>query len=117
MALALQPAKCRTRIPVTAKIYVIRVGDSVTVVNVSLSRVKNVTLRENRADHVSMDVGESEMTALELISELGVIHTEAVENRGVQIVDFGGIFHDVVAEIVGLSMGDPAFNSAACHPH
>ena len=48
-------------------------------------------LRENRANHVSVDIGQPEMAALELVGQLGVIDAEAVQDGGVEVVDVDGI--------------------------
>ena len=56
------------------------------------------------------------MSALEFVGELGVIDSQAVQNRGVEVVDIHWIFHDVVTEVIGLAEGDAAFNATAGHP-
>ena len=40
-----------------------------------------------------------------------------MQDRRVEIVDVDRVFGDVVAEVVGLAVSDPAFDPATCHPH
>ena len=63
-----------------------------------------------------MHIGQAEVAALEFVGELGVIYAEAVQNGRVQIVDVDWIIDDVVAEVVGLAVGQTAFDAAACYP-
>src|SRR5690348_2712002 len=74
------------------------------------------SLRENWTDDVPAHVGQPEMTALEFVSQFGVIDAQAVEHRGVQIVHVHAILDHVVAEVVRLSMREAAFHAASCHP-
>ena len=55
-----------------------------------------------------MDVGETEVAALETEGELFVIETEQVKNRRVQIVDVGAIAHGIETEFVVSPMMVPA---------
>ena len=57
------------------------------------------------------------MAALELVRQLLVVDAQAVQNRGLQIVDVHRIRDDVVAEVVGLAVRDAGLDAAAGHPH
>ena len=46
-----------------------------------------------------------------------MVDSHAMENGCIQIVDVHWVFSDVVAEIVGLSVGYPTFDSPTGHPH
>ena len=65
---------------------------------------------------VPADVGQAEFAALELVGELRVVESHQVQDRGVEVVDFDGIFDDVVAEIVGPAERDARLDAAAGHP-
>lgn len=73
-------------------------------------------LGEQRLDDVAVDVGEAEMAALEFIGETEVIDAEAMENGGVEVVDIHGVTGDVVAEVVGFTVGEAGFDAAAGEP-
>ena len=47
------------------------------------------------------NVREPEIAALEFIGQLGVVHSHAIEDGGVHVVDVHGIFHHVVTELIG----------------
>ena len=59
-----------------------------------------------------MHVGEAEIAALETISQPFVIQAEAVQDRRVEVVDVNRILDDVVAVIVGRTVGDPRLDPA-----
>ncbi len=63
-----------------------------------------------------MHVGQPEVAALELERELRVVDAQAVQDRGVQVVDVDRVFRDVVAEVVGLAVGDAGLDAAAGQP-
>ncbi len=52
------------------------------------------------SNHVAVNIGQAKMTTLELEGQSGVIYTEAMQNRRVQIMHINSIFGDVVAEHV-----------------
>ena len=54
-----------------------------------------------------MNVGQSEIAALEFVGQLRVVQAHQVKDGRVQIVDLNRIFDDVVAEIVSLADRDP----------
>ena len=58
-----------------------------------------------------MDVGQAVVAALELEGQPGVVDAQAVEDRGVQVVDVDRVLDDVVAEVVGLAVGDARLGS------
>ena len=58
---------------------------------------------ERLLDDAAGGVGEAEVPALELVGQPRVIDAQAVQDRGVQIVDVDRILRDVVAEVVGLA--------------
>ena len=70
-------------------------------------------LSKYRAHHVSMHVGQSVLPSLELKGEARVLNSQAVEDRGVQIVDVHGIPRHIVTEVVGLTVRDASTNAAA----
>ena len=63
-----------------------------------------------------MHVGQPVVAALELERQTMMVNSQAMQDRGVQVVHMDGIASDVVAVIVGLTMCHPATNSSPCHP-
>ena len=63
------------------------------------------------------DSGQALLQALVWESELVIVDSEAMKNGGIQFVQVYRVLGDVIAEIIGFSVGDPFFDSAACHPH
>ena len=64
----------------------------------------------------SVDIGEAKVAALESIGKFFVVNPHLVHDRGIEIVDVHGVFDDVVAKVIGLAVGHPAFDSTAGHP-
>ena len=64
--------------------------------------------RQHVLDHIAMHVGQAEIATLEAIGQLLVIDAQAVQDRGVQVVNVDRLVGDVVAEIVGLAVDDAA---------
>ena len=56
-------------------------------------------------DEFSVDVGEPEIAALGAVGEAGMIQSEEMQERGVEIVDVDWIFDGVEPEIIGGSEG------------
>ncbi len=59
-----------------------------------------------------MHVGESEIAFLGAVGEAFVIEAEAVEQRGLDVVNVDGVLGDVVAEIVGGTVNEAGFDTA-----
>ena len=47
--------------------------------------------RQDRLDHVAVHVGQAVVAALELERQPGVVDAQAVQDRGVQVVDVDGV--------------------------
>src|SRR5215467_5732178 len=62
------------------------------------------------------NVGQAEVSSLKLVSKLGVLDSEAMQDSGLQVVGVDRIFENVVAIIVGLADGEAALDSPACEP-
>lgn len=71
---------------------------------------------EQPLNHLAMHVGEAEVATLEAVGELGVVHAEEVEDGGVEVVNGHGIAGDVPGEVIGLAIGEAAFDAATGHP-
>ena len=54
---------------------------------------------------------------LKFVGQPGVIETEQLQHRGVQVVDVHLVFCDVEAQLVGLPDPGSGLDSAAGHPH
>ena len=60
-----------------------------------------------------MDIRQPVIAALVTEREALVVEPQAVEDRGVYVVDMHGVLDDVVTEIVGGAVAEAAANSAA----
>src|SRR6185436_6713992 len=78
--------------------------------------VRKRELGEQFLDDVAVNVGEPELTALELVGEFRVVEPHQVKDGRVEIVHFHGVLDDVVAEVVRFSNRDARFDAAAGHP-
>ena len=72
--------------------------------------------RQDRLDHRAVHVGQAVVAALVLEGQPGVVDAQAVQDRGVQVVDVDRVLDDVVAEVVGLAVGDAGLDPAAGQP-
>ena len=68
-------------------------------------------------DSGALNTGQALVQALVAIGKSFVVDAQALQHRGVEVVDVHRIADDVIAEIIGFSEGDAFFDSAACHPH
>src|SRR5262245_18380576 len=66
--------------------------------------------------NVSMDVGQPEMPTLEFVGEFCMVNSQAVHHRGVEVVDIHRVFHNVVTEVIGFTIGDATFDASTGHP-
>ena len=69
--------------------------------------------RQQRLQHIAVDVGEPVVASLELEGELGVVDSQAMEDRRLEIVDMDRVLHHVVAEVIGLAVADPGTDAAS----
>ena len=60
-----------------------------------------------------MDIGESEVAALEAVGEALVVHAQDVQDGGLEIVDVDGVLGDAIPEFVGGAVDVAAFDAAA----
>src|SRR5690242_3964210 len=59
------------------------------------------SLCQQLGHHFTAHVGEAEVAALETERQLFVVDAEAMQERRVEIVNVDGVFHNVVAKVVG----------------
>src|SRR6266571_6269064 len=71
---------------------------------------------EQRLDHFAADVGEALVTALVLVSQLRVVDSQTMQDRGLQVVDVDRVFNNVIAIIIRLAEGDAFLDATARHP-
>jgi hypothetical protein len=64
-----------------------------------------------------MDVGEAEITPLESVGKLMVIHAEEVQESGVQVVHVDFVFSGIETEIIRPAIDGPGLDAPACHPN
>ncbi len=62
--------------------------------------------------HVSMHVGETIVTPLEAVGETFMVDAEAVQDRGVKVVNMHRILCNVVAVVVGSPIGEAGVDAA-----
>ena len=74
-------------------------------------------LREDLFNNAAMHIGQAVVSALEAERQAGVIEAQAIEQRGIEIMDVNRIASDVEAVIVGLAKSLSAANAAAGEPH
>src|SRR5262249_31352295 len=67
-------------------------------------------------DQLAVNVGETEVPALEFVGKLGVVEAEAVQDRRLQVVHVDRLLGDVVAVVVSGANGGAGLYTAACHP-
>jgi len=73
--------------------------------------------REDILNDLPVNIGQSIISPLKTIGELLVVNAKAMEQRCMKIMNVDWILNNVVAEVVGLAMRIPTFDSAACHPN
>src|SRR5437016_408032 len=73
--------------------------------------------REKLTHHRPMNVGEAIVAALEAVDQFGVIKTEQVEDRRLQVVDVDLVPGDGEPKLVGFAMRIAALDAAARQPH
>ena len=65
---------------------------------------------------MAVDVGQAALDAVVVVRQLFMVQAEQVQRCGVQVVAVGRMFGGQVAEIVGGSVADSAFDSSAGQP-
>ena len=65
---------------------------------------------------VLFHTGQSHVESLEFDRQAAMVDSQAVENRGVQVVDVDRVLDDVVAEVVGFAVHDTRLDAATRHP-
>jgi len=56
--------------------------------------------RQQALDHLAVDVGQAEIASLEAVGELGVVETQQVHERSVQVVDVDLVLDHPEAQVV-----------------
>ena len=72
---------------------------------------------ENLLNHVSMDVGQPEVTPGLVVSEALMIKPQQMQNRCMHIVYMHPVLHRFETEFVCLSPGHPTPHATASQPH
>src|SRR5262245_13000973 len=63
-----------------------------------------------------MNIRQAEFTPLELKGEPGMVHTQAMQDRGVQVVHVHRVARDVIAEVIRLTDAQSRLNAATREP-
>ncbi len=69
---------------------------------------------ENLLDHIPMHIRQSKITAAEVVGQFGVIQSEEVQHRGVQVVDMHRLLNCLVTKVVGCPINGPSPNPGPC---
>ena len=67
--------------------------------------------------YVAVDVGQAEVAAGVTVGQPRVVEAQAVQHRGVQVVDVDRLLDGAEAELVGRAVNVAAVDAAAGHPH
>src|SRR2546421_12894615 len=73
-------------------------------------------LRQYSLDHFAVNIGETEVATLEPVGQLFMIDAEAMEDRGVKVMNVHGIHRHVVAKLVGFAVTEAGLHAASGHP-
>ena len=73
-------------------------------------------LGKNIADHLTVDVGQTEITPGVAVGETLVVESEQVQEGGVQVMNAGRLLDRLETEVIGRSVSDPAANSTPSQP-
>src|SRR6266480_4306657 len=68
-------------------------------------------------NHVSSYVSETEFATHIFIGQPSVVKAQAVQQRGLQVVNVDGILHDVQTIIIRFTHHLTSFDSTSSHPH
>ena len=60
-----------------------------------------------------VDAGDPHVESLELVRQLAIINSHAVQNCCVQLMDVDRVFSDVITEVVRFAVNDAGFDSSA----
>jgi hypothetical protein len=67
-------------------------------------------------NHFTAYVRQAETPALVFISKFLVVNTQLMQERCLEIVNMYGVFYNVVAKLIGLSIGNSGLHTTAGHP-
>ena len=67
--------------------------------------------------HMAMNIGQPIVTPLKFVSEMFVVDSKLVQDRGLKIVDVDGLFHGIHGQFVGSSIRNAGLDAAAGHPY
>ena len=73
--------------------------------------------RKEFVDEFPVDIGQSVVATLGSVREAFVVESEAMEQRGLDVVHMHRFVDDVVSQFVGSSVGDSRSGAATCEPH
>src|SRR5215471_16408098 len=68
-------------------------------------------------DDLTGDISQAKVAALELEGQPFVVDAQAMENRGLQVIDMNRVRDHIVRVVVGFSERNPCSDAAASQPH
>lgn len=81
----------------------------------SYPQIRDAKTRRESLNQLAMHIGQAEITALESIGELPVIHSEQVQERGVEIVDVDFVLDGIEAKFIGATIDRARLDAATGH--
>src|SRR5438093_1004454 len=72
---------------------------------------------QHLADDLPVNIGETEVAALEAEGQPGVLEAQQMQEGGVDVVDMTTVLYGIEAEFVGLAHGAAGLHAAAGKPH
>ena len=81
-----------------------------------LGRTRLVRLCQDILDDLAVHISQAEIASLMPECQLLVINAQAMQDRGIKIMDMNRILGHVIAKIIGLAINDSRLNTATRHP-
>lgn len=71
---------------------------------------------EHLTDHAAMDIGQATVQAIVVITEMIIVQTEEVENRGIELPDGGWLLHGPASKFICGTMAGSSLHPGSHHP-
>src|SRR5882672_6854345 len=82
-----------------------------------LVQIKSGKLRQDILYDFALHVGEAESPTLVSVSQPLVIDAHQVEQGRLKIMYVDGVFYNIIAEVIRLSVTESGFHACSGHPH
>src|SRR5215831_11289283 len=81
------------------------------------SPIMSTLLCQQLPDYLPLYVGQAEIPSLAPIGQLCVVETQALQDRGLQVVNVNFVFDDIEPEVIGFADHLPGADPTARKPH